>query len=211
VNEAAADGNVRVVILTGAGSAFSVGHDRTIPDSDIEKSISLETEDKLLNFGKPLIAAINGYALGGGMQYALLCDIILASDKAVIGFIGPLVGMLCYVAVWALPAVVGWKKASELLLTCDQISAEEAYRIGLVGKVVRQEELIPTALEIAQKITKTAPLSIKYTKEALRRGLFDAGTKKFVQEALRVLVASEDMKEAARAFMEKRNPIFRGR
>ena len=96
----------------------------------------------MLNFDKLIIAAINGYALGDGLQQALLCDILVASEKAIFGFIGPLTGMLCYVAVWNLRQIVGWKKAGELLLTCDQISADEAYRIGLVNKVVPHNQLI---------------------------------------------------------------------
>ena len=123
LSELEADDDIRVVIMTGAGRAFSSGADRTTFDSFMTNVLSLEEEDKLLNFDKPMIAAVNGYALGDGLQHALLCDIIIASEKAVLGFIGPRVGGLCHIAVWALADVVGRNRASELLLTCDQISA----------------------------------------------------------------------------------------
>ena len=206
-----ADDDVRVVIMTGAGRAFSAGVDMTDLGSDMEDFFSFEEEERLANFDKPIIAAINGYALGDGLQHALLCDIIIASEKAVLGFIGARVGGLCHVAIWALAGVVGRNKASELLLTCNQIRAEEAYRIGLVNKVVPHKQLMPAALEMAGKIMKSAPLSIKYTKRALRRGLFDADVKRSLQEGLSVTQASEDMREAAKAFLEKREPLFKGR
>ena len=211
LSELEADDDVRVVIMTGAGRAFSVGVDMSEVDSSMEDILNFEGEERLLNFSKPIIATINGYALGNGLQHALLCDIILASEKATLGFIGARVGGLCHVAVWALPGVVGKNKASELLFTCDQISAEEAYRIGLVNKVVPHEQLMPAALEIAERIMKSAPLSIKYTKRVLRREVFNAEIKSFLQEGLRVTLASEDMKEAAKAFREKREPVFKGK
>ena len=210
LNELEADDDIQVVIMTGAGRAFSSGADRTTFDSSVTNVLSLEEEDKLLNFDKPMIAAVNGYALGDGLQHALLCDIIIASEKAVLGFIGPRVGGLCHIAVWALAGVVGRTRASELLLTCDQISADEAYRIGLVNKVVPHERLIPAALEMAEKIIKSAPLAIRYTKRALRQALLSADMRSLLKEGLSVTAASEDVKEATRAFAEKREPVFKG-
>ena len=213
LNELEADDDVRVVIMTGAGRAFSSGFDMADVGFDIEEflSISSEEEAKLLNFDKPMIAAINGYALGDGLQHALLCDIIIASEKAIFGFIGARVGGLCNIAVWALSSVVGRNKASELLFTCEHIGPEEAFGIGLVNKVVSHEQLMPAALEMAEKIMKAAPLSIKYTKRALRQGLLNPDIKNSLRGALRMILLSEDLKEVARAFKEKREPVFKGR
>jgi len=107
--------------------------------------------------------------------------------------------------------VVGRTKANELLFTCDRISAEEAYRIGLVNKVVPQEQLMPTALEMAEKIMKSPPLSIKYTKRALRTALANDAHKSALEEGWRVIMDSEDIKEMVRASLEKREPQFQGR
>ena len=211
LDELEADGDVRVVIMAGAGRAFSSGRDRSASISELPEFLSLKEEEKLLNFDKPIIAAIHGYILGDGLQQALLCDIIVASQDAILGFIGPWIGGLCFAAFTVLPAVVGRTKANELLFTCDRISAEEAYRIGLVNKVVPQEQLMPTALEMAEKIMKSPPLSIKYTKRALRTALANDAHKSALEEGWRVIMDSEDIKEMVRAALEKREPQFQGR
>ena len=210
LSELETDNDIRVVIMTGAGRAFSSGHDMTAPDSEREEFVSLKEEEKLLNFDKPIIAAIHGYTLGDGLQQALLCDIRVAADDTILGFIGPLVGGICYGSFSILSAVVGRGKASELLFTCDRISAEEAYRIGLVNKVGPREQLMPAAVEMAEKIMIPAPLSLKYSKRMLRQNFFSTEYKSLLQEGLKVTSASEDRKEAARAFKEKRAPVFKG-
>ena len=187
LTELEADDDVRVVIVTGVGRAFSSGYDIAAPVSELEEFMSLEEEEKLLNLDKPTIAAINGYALGDGLQQALLCDIRVAADDAVLGFIGPLIGGLCYAAFSILPQVVGRGKANELLFTCGRLSADEAYSIGLVNKMVSHEQLMPAAVEMAQQITKVAPVLLKYSKRMLRQDFFSTDYKNRLREGLKAI------------------------
>ena len=187
LTELEADDDVRVVIMTGVGRAFSSGYDITAPESELEEFMSLKEEEKLVNLDKPTIAAIHGYALGDGLQQALLCDIRVAADDTVLGFIGPLIGGLCFSAFSILPQVVGRGKASELLFTCSRISGEEAYRIGLVNKVVPREQLMLAAMELAEQIAKVEPLSLKYSKRMLRQDFFSIDYKNRLQEGLKAI------------------------
>jgi len=187
LSELEADDDVRVVIMTGVGRAFSSGYDINAPESELEEFMSLKEEETLLNLDKPTIAAIQGYALGDGLQQALLCDIRVAADDSVLGFIGPLIGGLCYSALSILPRVVGRGKASELLFTCSRINAEEAYGIGLVNKVVPREQLMPAAVELADQIANVAPLLLKYSKRMLRQDFFSADYKNRLREALEAI------------------------
>jgi len=191
--ELEADEDVRVVIMTGVGRAFSSGYDITAPESELEEFMNLKEEEKLLNLDKPTIAAIQGYALGDGLQQALLCDIRVAADDTVLGFIGPLIGGLCYSAFSILPQVVGRGKANELLFTCNRISAEEAYRIGLVNKVAPREQLMPAALEIAEQIAKVEPLLLKYSKRMLRQDFFSTDYKNRLREGLNVIANQRNL------------------
>jgi len=191
--ELEADDDVRVIIMTGAGRAFSSGYDINAPESELEEFMSLKEEEKLLNLDKPTIAAIHGYTLGDGLQQALLCDIRVAADDTVLGFIGPLIGGLCYSAFSVLPQVVGRGKASELLFTCNRISAEEAYRIGLVNKVVSREQLMPAAVDIAEQITKVAPLLLKYSKRMLRQDFFSTDYKDRLREGLEAIASQRGL------------------
>jgi len=193
LSELEADDDVRVVIMTGAGRAFSSGYDITAPESELEEFMNLKEEEKLVNLDKPTIAAIHGYALGDGLQQALLCDIRVASDDTVLGFIGPLIGGLCYSAFSVLPQVVGRGKASELLFTCSRISAEEAYRIGLVNKVTPREQLIPAAVDIAEQIAKVEPLLLKYSKRMLRQDFFSTDYKNRLREGLTAIASQRNL------------------
>ena len=190
LDELEADDDVQVVIMTGAGSAFSSGHDNSSPFSELPEFVSLKEEEKLFKLDKPVIAAIHGYTLGDGLQQAMLCDIIVASENAVLGFIGPKVGGLCYGSFTVLPAVVGRHKANELLFTCDQIGAEEAFRIGLVNKVVPNEQLLTRTIEMAEKIMKFSPISIKYTKRAVRMALVNETHKSALEEGWQVILSN---------------------
>jgi enoyl-CoA hydratase/carnithine racemase len=176
------DEDVKVVILTGAGKAFSSGHDNNDPLEKLSEFTSLKEEELLFTLDKPTIAAIHGYTLGDALQQALLCDIIIASENTRMGFIGPKVGGLCYGSFTVLPAVVGRHKANELLFTCDQITAAEGYRIGLVNKVVPNEELLSSALAMADKIAQWPPGAVKYTKRAMRMSLANQAHKDALSE-----------------------------
>lgn len=191
--ELEADDDVRVVIMTGVGRAFSSGYDITAPESELEEFMSLKEEEELLNLDKPTIAAIHGYTLGDGLQQALLCDIRVAADDTVLGFIGPLIGGLCYGAFSILPQVVGRGKANELLFTCSRISAEEAYRIGLVNKVVPREQLMPAAVDIAEQIAKVEPLLLKYSKRMLRQDFFSTDYRDRLREGLKAISSQRNL------------------
>ena len=188
LSEMEADDDIKAVILTGAGRAFSSGHDNNDPPGNMPEFASLKQEELLFTLDKPTIAAVHGYTLGDAVQQALLCDIIVASENAILGFIGPKVGALCYGAFTVLPAIVGRHKANELLFTCDQISAEEGYRIGLVNKVVPHEELMSAAVEMAKKIARWPSASIKYTKRAMRMSVANDMHKDALSEGWRVLL-----------------------
>jgi enoyl-CoA hydratase/carnithine racemase len=177
------DDSIRIVIMTGAGKAFSAGHDNKSPISEMPEFANLKEEKKLFMLDKPTIAAVHGYALGDGLQQALLCDIIIASDDSVLGFIGAQVGGLCYGTFTLLPKVVGRHKANELLFTCEQITAEEGQRIGLVNKVVPRNQLMKTAQGMAQKILQSPALSIKFTKRAMRIALASEEHQNTLKEA----------------------------
>lgn len=210
LEDAESDSKVRVVVLTGVGDAFSSGADFSDPQKSIymireefDVSSGKSTMLKLINLEKPTIAAVNGYALGHGAEYALMCDIIMASDKAEFGFIGPLRGVTCPYAMIRLADEVGRAKAKELIMTCDRISAEEALRIGLINKVVPHEKLMDAVFEFLEKMKKASPLATKMTKEAINRGLrgYEYSLKKFEE-----IIGSKDAVEGAMAFIEKREP-----
>ena len=184
-----ADEEVLVIILTGAGRAFSSGHDNDDPQECMFEFVSLQEEEKLFHLDKPIIAAVHGYTLGDAMQQAILCDMIVASDDAVLGFIGPLVGGLCYGSFTVLPSIVGRNRANELLLTCERFSAEDGYRMGLVNKVVPREKLMDAAMDMAQKIAALPRESIRYTKRALRTSLADDAHVKAVDEGWKSILA----------------------
>ena len=135
----------------------------------------------------------------------------MASEKAVFGGIGARINELCSYAVFALPRVVGRSKAAELLFTAEHISGEEAYKIGLATKVVPAEQLMEAALELAGRMKDNAPLSLKYTKQALRKGEYTGEDVEWVKEIVLKLTGTEDHKEAFAAIMEKRKPVFKGR
>lgn len=219
--DAGNDDAVRVLILTGAGEkSFVAGAD--IGELAVQSPVSgKETAafgqsvlHRLETIGKPSIAAINGFALGGGCEVALACSIRLASKSAKLGQPEVKLGIITgYGGSQRLARLCGKGVAHELCLTGEMISAEEAQRIGLVNHVYEPTELLPAAEGLAKKIIANAPLSVRYTMEVIERGSempLEEGL--YLESALFGLcAATEDMREGTRAFLEKRPAQFRGK
>ena len=213
IDAAAQDSGIDVIILTGAGRSFVAG-------ADIGQMISYSSYEgkqwgvyggelflKLENMSKPVIAAVNGFALGGGCELAMSCDIRLASEKAKFG--QPEVGLGItpgFGGTQRLPRIVGIGKAMELILTAKTISAAEAKEIGLVNEVYAPEELMDKALELANAICANAQIAVQESKRCIRKGMqTDIYTgSAFEAEAFGVCCGTEDKDEGMGAFLEKR-------
>ncbi|PYU04783.1 MAG: enoyl-CoA hydratase [Acidobacteria bacterium] len=212
---------VRVLILTGAGEkAFVAGADinelaRNNPVEGKETSIFGQGVLRLLEtMGKPSICAINGFALGGGCELALACSIRLASKNAKLGQPEVKLGIIPgYGGSQRLVRLCGKGVAHEICLTGEMITAEEAQRIGLVNHVYEPAELLPAAEAMAKKIIANGPLAVKFTMEAIERGVempLEEGL--FLEATLfGVACATEDMREGTKAFLEKRAAQFKGK
>lgn len=212
--------DIEVVIITGAGRAFIAGADISEMASLIPSEASAFAKKgmdiflKLEKLKTPVIAAINGFALGGGCELALACDIRVASTKALIG--QPEVGLGItpgFGGTQRLARTIGLSKAKELIFTAGAIDAEEALRVGLVSYVVEPEELMPKAYEIARKITKNSKLAIRYSKESINTGMqADIDTGMNIEKAhFGLCFATEDQKEGMNAFLNKRKANFSGK
>ena len=215
------DASIRVVILTGAGEkAFVAGADiaelaERDPVSGKEFAHRGQNVFNLIeNLGKPVIACINGFALGGGCELALACTLRLASDNARLGQPEVKLGIIPgYGGTQRLPRLVGKGLAMQMVLTGEMITAQEAHRIGLVNEVTSATELIPRAEVIAAKIIANAPLAVQYTLEAVNKGMeMPLPNGLFLETALfGVCCATEDKTEGTSAFLEKRAAAFKGK
>ena len=217
-----ANDDIRVAVLTGAGDrAFCAGADlkRTMPpkESHAQRTFGSSTRDHLLDgldTDKPLIAAVNGFAVGGGMELALACDIRIASLNAQFGLAEVRQGSIPGAGgTQTLPRAIGRSAAMQMLLTGDRVDAQEALRIGLVTEVVEPDALLDRAREIATRIAQNAPLSVRAIKRLVVRGAdvpLQTGIdmERFVWGLLR---DTEDRIEGRVAFQEKRSPVYKGR
>jgi enoyl-CoA hydratase/carnithine racemase len=221
------DADVGVVILTAAGPVFSLGLDarsvspeewRELIDTPVEsvrhRHWALYGVEAVASLSKPVIAALNGDALGAGLELALACDIRVSREDARFGFPQVREGMIPMSGgTQRLPRIIGLAKALELIMTGEPIDADEARRIGLVSRVLLSNELQKVAEELATSILKGAPLAVRYGKEAVHQGLdlpFAAGARLEADLSL-LLQTTTDRAEGIRSFQERRSPEFQGR
>jgi len=214
------DEKIRVVVITGAGRAFSVGADlveaQKLDEAGVRNFVQTGQKlfDKIENFDKPVIASINGFALGGGLELALACDVRIASDQARIGNPEVAVGLIpAWGGTVRLPKVIGRGKASELILTGGQIDAKEAERVGIVNKTVAADELSSTVMWTAGTIATKAPVAVREAKKIVTRAVeinMQEGNR-MMEEACIACFKTEDLQEGVKAVFEKRAPQFKGK
>lgn len=218
IDEIEKDNDINVLIITGEGKAFVAGadisemRDKTAKEGRHFGELGSMVFRKIELMEKPVIAAVNGFALGGGCELAMSCDIRIAGEKAKFG--QPEVGLGItpgFAGTQRLPRLVGTSKAKELIFTANIINAKEAEKIGLVNMVVPQEELMDEALKMAKKISANGQIAVKYSKAAINRGInCDLDTAIEIEKDLFGLCfATEDQKEGMSAFLEKRSPEFK--
>ena len=221
----AADPSQWVAILTGAGDrAFSAGND--LKHTALMSARGERARSPLTGFAgltsrfgltKPVIAAVNGVAMGGGFEIALACDLIIAAQTAVFALPEPKVGLAALAGgLHRLPRQIGLKPAMGMILTGRRVSAEEGHRLGFVNEVVPQGELLTAARRWAQEIMACSPMSIRASKDAVERGLAAPSVEAALAAqtgcpAVKALFASEDIREGPAAFAQKRAPSWKGR
>ena len=220
INEMDKNEEIYVVVITGAGKAFVAGADiAEMKDLSAEKGrlfgeLGLKIFRKIELMEKPVIAAVNGFALGGGCELSMSCDIRIAGEKAKFG--QPEVGLGItpgFGGTQRLSRLVGVGKAKELIFSANIIDANEAEKIGLVNKVVSQAEVLNEAVKLAQKIASKGQIAVRYSKSAINRGIeTDIETGMIIEKDLFGLCfANEDQKEAMAAFIEKRPAMFKNK
>ena len=221
VGKIATDPEVAVLIITGSGeksfvAGADIGEMRNLSamEGRAWSKYSQGVFNEIENLPQPVIAAVNGYALGGGCELAMSCDIRVAAEKARFGQPEVLLGVVAaFAGTQRLPRLVGKGRAKELLFTGDQITAVEAYRIGLVNKVVTGEELISVAKELALKIMSRGPIAVSLSKAAVNEGMdmdFESA-QAYEAEVFGLCFATADQTEGMSAFVEKRKANFTGK
>ncbi|MFZ2207416.1 MAG: enoyl-CoA hydratase/isomerase family protein [Porticoccaceae bacterium] len=208
------DDNVRVLVVTGAGEkAFCAGAD--ISGFEFTTRYAREFIDKVLdvlalpeNIGKPVIAAVNGFAYGGGFEIAIACDFIIASERARFAVPEIQLGLLPGFAIVRLAELVGRQRAKYLSMLGEPVSAQEAKEMGLVLEVVPHADLLTTALALADKIASKPQMAIRYAKSVYNRELGGADIT-YAKDVMPFLFLDDDTREGVAAFREKRKPVFR--
>jgi enoyl-CoA hydratase len=210
--------HVRVIVLTGNEQAFAAGADiKQMADKGAIDMLVIDqfsTWDQIRKTKKPLIAAVSGFALGGGCELAMMCDMIMASETAKFGQPEIKIGTIPGAGgTQRLTRALGKAKSMELILTGRFLSAEEAHFYGLVNKVVPVEMLLPETFKLASEIAQLSPIAVQLGKEAINRSFethLDEGLA-YERRNFYLTFASEDQKEGMKAFIEKRKPIYKGR
>ena len=215
------DSDVRCIILTGAGRAFCSGDDvrEVMVKGGGSKRLrevrpgTTPAAKAILDCDRPIIAAVNGAAVGWGMDMSLMADFRIASEKAKFGELFVKRGLVADVGgMVRLPKLIGPQRAAELLFTGDIINAARAFELGIVMDVVPHDELFEAARALATKIASNPPLAVRYLKEGMRRSFYGEYEEmgNWVGQTLGVLFQTEDHKEGVASFLEKREPIFKG-
>ncbi|WP_188817119.1 enoyl-CoA hydratase-related protein [Calditerricola satsumensis] len=212
------DDAVRCIVLTGNERAFAAGADiMEMAEAgvvEMKRRNQFRVWDRIRWITKPIIAAVNGYALGGGCELAMACDLIIAGENARFGQPEVNLGVMPGAGgTQRLTRLVGKARALEILLTGDPITAEEAYRIGLVNRVVPTEACLDEALRLARRIAEKPPMAVRLIKEAVYKALDTTlqDGMEYERNCFYLLFATEDKAEGMRAFLEKRRPSFKGR
>jgi enoyl-CoA hydratase len=212
------DQGIGAAVITGGSVFFSAGADiKEMSDKTMVEAYLGDMGrlwDKVASYPKPLVAAVNGYAFGGGLELAMACDIIVCSEDAKFGQPEINIGIMPGAGgTQRLPRLVGKNRALEMVLTGKPIDAREAYMLGLVNRVVPAETVLEQAMNIAKEIASKAPIAVRLAKESVLKSLdTDLATGLLLEHRLfYMLFATEDQKEGMTAFLEKREPRFKGR
>lgn len=210
--------DVRAVVITGSGDrSFSAGGD-IVSFAELDAAAArrefitecLKTFAAVEECPLPVIAAVNGWALGGGCELTFACDIVLAAESAVFGMPEAGVGLVPGFGVLRAPSVIGRQNTKLMVLAGERIGAQRAYELGMVQRVLPEEELLPAAIELGRRIAAQAPLALEVGKRMVNRGV-DRGETGYSVEAVAMLYATQDAAEGIQAFSERRRPRFQGR